>query len=67
MAWIADDPADADGDPQVDGNGVVLVHARARGAQGAQRDVFVTLGRGCDSGMCDDDARVRVVAWRELS
>ena len=43
--WVADDPADADGDPQVDSNGALVLHAAAYGPRGASRAVQATLVR----------------------
>ena len=37
--WIADDPADADGNPSADWNGVVLIHAEAFGSAASRRVV----------------------------
>ena len=41
--WVADDPADADGDPLRDANGILLLHAAAVGPALAQRAVQATL------------------------
>lgn len=66
-AWIADDPADADGDPNVDANGIVMVRALAIGVGGLQRGLQIALRRdvvesGGEAGM----PAVRVESWREL-
>ena len=43
--WVADDAADADGDPLRDANGVLVLHAAAIGPALAQRAVQATLAR----------------------
>ena len=43
--WLADDPAETDGDPLRDTNGVVLLHAAGVGPSLAQRAVQATLRR----------------------
>jgi len=43
--WAADDPADADGDPLVDSNGALVLHAAAYGPRGASRALQATLVR----------------------
>jgi type IV pilus assembly PilX-like protein len=44
-AWIADDPAETDGNPQADVNGTLTVHAEAIGPGGARKVVEVTVAR----------------------
>jgi hypothetical protein len=59
--WIADDPAETDGDPVVDGNGRITLLAKAFGLFGSVRSVAVTLSRsGLGSGV------VHVLAWQEV-
>ena len=49
--WVADDPADApstgipDGDPTVDSNGVLTVHAEAYGPSGTRKVIEVTVAK----------------------
>jgi hypothetical protein len=43
--WIADDPADADGDPNVDTNGTLTLHAEAYGPSGTRKVIEVTVAR----------------------
>ena len=43
--WIADDKADIDGDPSVDSNGLLSVHAAAYGPSDASVSVDLTLRR----------------------
>lgn len=57
--WVADDAADDDGDPWADSNGTMSLRAEARGPGGARRAVIATVTRSA--------ARVRVMAWREVS
>ena len=43
--WVADDPADGDGDPLSDTNGVLTVHAEAFGPSGTRKTVEVTVAK----------------------
>jgi len=43
--WIADDPADNDGNPQIDTNGTVTLHAEAFGPKGTHKIIEVTVAR----------------------
>ena len=44
--WIADDPAETDGNPVMDSNGgVLMLRAVAYGPQGASTTIEVTVGR----------------------
>jgi type IV pilus assembly PilX-like protein len=43
--WIADDPAETDGNPALDVNGVLTVHAEAYGPSGTRKVVEVTVAR----------------------
>ncbi len=69
VAWVADDPDDLDGNPAVDANDAVLVHAEAFGTRGGRRAVEAAIQRetAMDAGvpgvMRSD---VRVIAWREV-
>lgn len=45
VAWIADDPAEIDGNPQADVNGTLTVHAEAYGFAGARKVIEVTVAR----------------------
>jgi hypothetical protein len=44
LVWVADD-GEGDGDPAVDSNGQILVHAEAYGASGACRGVEAAIRR----------------------
>ena len=43
--WIADDPAEADGDPAADTNGTLTLHAEALGPFGTRKVIEVTVAR----------------------
>lgn len=60
MTWIADDPAETDGDPFTDGNGRITLLARAIGFHASARTVEVTLSRSGPG-----RAGARVLSWRE--
>jgi hypothetical protein len=78
LVWVADDPSESDGDPAVDGNGVVLIRADAIGAGGLRRSVQLALARvsspSSESGSGElaqvvplaDEAGVRMLSWREV-
>jgi hypothetical protein len=58
VVWVADDAAEADGDPQSDSNGLLALRAEAFGPQGMQRTIDVTLA--------NDGAGMRLVSWRDV-
>jgi hypothetical protein len=43
--WVADDPADNDGDPLIDSNGTLTLHAEAYGPSGTRKVLEVTVAR----------------------
>ena len=45
VVWVSDDPAETDGDPSADTNGVVTVLAQAIGQRGSYRTVEVTVAK----------------------
>jgi hypothetical protein len=57
VVWVADDGRDGDGEPAVDANGVVLLHAEAFGTSSARRAVEAVLTRAPSGGL-------RLLAWR---
>ena len=57
-SWVADDPSEADSDPAVDTNNVILVRARAFGRAGLRRDVEISLSRV--------SGRPSLLSWREV-
>jgi len=68
VVWIADDPDDLDGDPAVDTNDVVIMHAEAFGVRGGRRAIEVTIQREEAMAAGFAGARrsdVRVIAWHE--
>jgi hypothetical protein len=58
IVWVGDDRAESDGDPLVDGNRTIRVHARALGPRDARVDREAVLRRDEDGGV------VRVVEMR---
>lgn len=58
VAWVADDPAEVDGDPMTDSNDKLTVRAQAFGRQGAQRTVEATVARV--------NGGIGVLSWREV-
>ncbi|MFL6280512.1 MAG: hypothetical protein ACJ731_10405 [Vicinamibacterales bacterium] len=68
VVWLADDPDDLDGDPAVDTNDVVIIHAEAFGVRAGRHAIDVTIQReeamaGGFPGVMRSD--VRVIAWHE--
>lgn len=45
LVWVSDDVAESDDDPETDGNGVVVVRARALGPRRSRADVQVVVAR----------------------
>ena len=43
--WVADDPAETDGNPATDGNGTLTLHAEAVGPAGTRKVIEVTVAR----------------------
>jgi len=43
--WIADDPAETDGNPAADVNGTLTLHAEAIGPSGTRKVIEVTVAR----------------------
>lgn len=43
--WVADDPAETDGNPATDGNGTLTLHAEAVGPSGTRKIIEVTVAR----------------------
>jgi hypothetical protein len=43
--WVADDPADNDGNPAVDANGTLTLHAEAFGPSGTRKVIEVTVAK----------------------
>jgi hypothetical protein len=64
--WIADDPHDGDGNPRVDSNQTVAVHAQAYAATGSRRVVEALVQRPVLAATGGPSAGVRNVFWREI-
>lgn len=62
VVWVADDASEADGNPAVDSNGVLLVHGQAIGSGGRTRALDVTVTR---AGAPTGQPGLRVISWRE--
>lgn len=60
LTWVADDAADADGDPQQDTNGVLIVRVRAIGVRGSRCDIQAVVARSDTPGV------LRKVSWRAV-
>jgi hypothetical protein len=60
VTWVADDPAETDGDPMIDTNGTLLLRARAIGLFSSARTVDVVLSRTSPV-----RANTRVLSWRQ--
>jgi hypothetical protein len=58
VSWVADDPSEADGNPEFDTNNVILVRSRAIGRGRAHRDVELALSNA--------NGRLTLVSWREV-
>ena len=65
-AWVSDDPADGDGNPSADNNGVLRIHAQALGPQGARRIVEAVVHRPSIGSPPAPAPGVRLVSWREV-
>jgi hypothetical protein len=69
VAWVGDDPADADGDPAADSNELVVVRLEARAFGGLRRAVQIAVRRlpPVPPGQpTEDPPGVTIVAWREV-
>ena len=69
VVWIADDPDERDGNPAVDTNDIVMLHAEAFAVRGGRRAIDATICReqamaaGLPGVMRSD---VHVIAWHEV-
>jgi hypothetical protein len=57
-AWVADDVADGDADPEVDSNGIVMIRTQALGLGGLRRSLLIVLRRRASG--------TEVISWREV-
>jgi hypothetical protein len=69
IVWIADDPAENDGDPMQDGGdatnpgaGIVAIRAEAFGARHARKVIEATVRRGADPSVDS----IEMLSWREV-
>jgi hypothetical protein len=62
--WVADDPAETDGDPAVDANRILVVRAEAWGPHRSRRMVSVTIGAPGEERAGQE--RPRLLSWREV-
>jgi hypothetical protein len=60
--WVADDPAEFDGDATRDTNGILMLRARALGRSSASRSVELIVARHATGGT--GATGVRVLSWR---
>jgi hypothetical protein len=63
VVWVADDPADGDGNPWRDSNGIVALVALSIGPRGAHRAVHAVVQRVPP--VSSAPPRVRVLSWSE--
>jgi Tfp pilus assembly protein PilX len=59
MVWVGDDPTETDGEPTLDTNGVLTLHAVAYGPGGTVKAVEATVARAASGA-------VRILSWREI-
>lgn len=64
VVWVADDAADADGNPMADSNGIVELYAQALGPNGGRRVVEVLVQRPGAVG--PPPAGLRILSWRDV-
>ena len=64
VVWVADDPADADGNPAADANGILQLHAHALGPVGGRRVVEALVQRPVAGGGPQPPG-VRILSWRD--
>jgi hypothetical protein len=63
--WLADDPADNDGNPAADSNGIIELHAHALAPGGGRRVVEVTVERPA-TGAGPPVPGLRIRSWRDV-
>jgi len=66
VVWVADDTADADGNPAADTNGILELHAHALGPNGGRRVVEVLVQRPPAGGGGPPPPGLRILSWREM-
>jgi hypothetical protein len=63
--WVADDPADGDGNPILDANGILVLHAQALGMAGGRRVVEALVQRPQNTGL-PPPTGLRILSWHEV-
>ena len=63
--WVADDPADGDGDPVADSNHVVALYTVALGPAGGRRGIRALAARPLDGGGEPLAKGIRLLSWHE--
>ena len=58
VAWVADDATETDGNPLVDGNGIVVIRAQAVARLGHQRTIEVVVAKQA--------LGMSILSWREI-
>jgi hypothetical protein len=74
VAWVADDPLDADNDPWRDappgtpGHGVLWLRGAAFGARGARAEIEAVIARNCagEGALARCEGGIRVHSWRVI-
>jgi hypothetical protein len=64
VVWAADDPADGDGNPSADSNGIIELHTHALGPGGGRRVVAVLVQRP-PPGAGPAPPGLRMLSWRD--
>ncbi len=64
VVWVADDTADADGNPAADSNGIIELHSHALGPAGGRRVVEVLVQRPA-VGAGPALPGLRILSWRD--
>ncbi|HVH55993.1 MAG TPA: hypothetical protein VM791_07050 [Vicinamibacterales bacterium] len=63
--WVGDDPADGDGNPVLDANGILLLHAVALGVSGGRRAVEAVVQRPAATGLPPPPG-LRILSWQAV-
>jgi hypothetical protein len=63
--WVGDDPADGDGNPVLDANGILLLHAVALGVSGGRRAVEAVVQRPATSELSPPPG-LRILSWQDV-
>jgi hypothetical protein len=63
--WVADDPADGDGNALRDANGILLLHAIALGGPGGRKAVEAVVQRPTSTGL-PPPSGLRILSWHDV-